>query len=55
MRMNKKQPLDYDSPSTQLIELRVESGILYVSGGEPGAAGNNLNKGNSWGFGDDDE
>lgn len=53
--MNKKQFLDYESPSTQLIELRVKSGILSVSGGEPGAAGYNLDKGNSWGFGEDDD
>jgi len=30
--MNKKKILDYESPVTQLIELRVESGILTVSG-----------------------
>ena len=30
--MNKKQLLDYESPITELIELRVESGILTVSG-----------------------
>ena len=52
--MNKKKLLDYESPSTQILELRFESGLLYVSGGEPGAAGNNLGQGNSWGFGDDD-
>ena len=32
--MNKKQLLDYESPTTQLIDLRVESGILIVSGEE---------------------
>ena len=53
--MNKKQFLDYESPSTQFIELCVESGILYVSGGEPGAAGYDLDKGNFWGFGEDDD
>lgn len=30
--MNKNLLLDYDSPTTQLINLRIESGILTVSG-----------------------
>ena len=29
--MNKKQLLDYESPTTQLINLRIESGILTGS------------------------
>ena len=32
--MNKKQLLDYESPTAELIELRIESGILFVSGQE---------------------
>lgn len=31
--MNKNKLLDYESPVTEHIELRVESGILFVSGG----------------------
>ena len=30
--MNKKQLLDYESPTTELINLRIESGILILSG-----------------------
>ena len=32
--MNKKQLLDYESPITQLINLRIESGILTGSTNE---------------------
>ena len=47
--MNKKQLLDYESPTTQLIDLRVESGILITSDPQ-----NNPNSGydNGWDLGD---
>ena len=44
--MNKNRLLDYESPVTELIELRVESGILYVSGG------GNINNATEEDFGD---
>ena len=52
--MNKKKSL-YEAPTTDVLVIRFEEGILIVSGGDPGAAGNNLGKGNTWGFDDDDD
>lgn len=49
MLMNNKKLLDYESPITQLIDLRIESGILIVSDPK-----DNPNKGydNEWDLGD---
>ena len=47
--MNKQKLMDYERPTTELIDLRIESGILITSDPE-----NNPNKGyeSGWNLGD---
>ena len=51
--MHKMKEL-YSSPTSELLVVRFEEGMLNISGGDAGKAGQNLTQGNSWTFDDED-